>query len=136
MATEKELLAKLALLAAKQDKLTAGNGISINQNTDTISGTTVIPTLNAGFKIGSVTNKDGVTQDLYSPDPKIVETTQAQYEELTYYEKTNGTAYFITDTSDIFIWVGTESEYLSLSQASKLKKDTLYFIYEDDEQEE
>lgn len=128
MATEKELLAKLALLAAKQDRLTAGNGISINQNTDTISGTTVTPTLNTGFKIGSVTNKDGVTQDIYAPNPHIVETTQEQYNALPYYEKVNGTAYFITDIPDIQVWIGTETEYAALPAATKMKDNILFCI--------
>ena len=128
---DKELLAKLRLLDSKQDVLTPGAGIAINQNTDTISGTTVTPILNQGYKIASTTGPNGVSADLYAPNPNIVQKTQAEYDALPYNEKINGTAYFITDIPDIKVWIGTETEYNNLPLATKSKNNILFFIRED-----
>lgn len=127
---DKELLAKLALLATKQNALTAGAGININQNTDTISGTTVTPTLNQGYKIATIGSSSG-NADLYAPNPNIVELTQAQYNALPYEQKVNGTAYFITDIPEVRIWIGTTSEYTELPAATKMKDNILFCIKED-----
>ena len=127
----KELLAKLRLLDSKQDLLTAGSGININSQTDTISGTTVTPILNRGAKIATVTNPNGISSDLYSPNTQITEMTQAQYDALPYADKVNGTAYFITDIPDIQVWIGTEIEYNNLPLATKSKNNILFFIRED-----
>lgn len=127
----KELLAKLRLLEEKQNALTAGSGININSQTDTISGTTVTPILNQGAKIATITNANGLASDLYSPNTQVVEMTQAQYDALPYADKVNGTAYFITDIPDIQVWIGTESEYNNLPLATKSKNNILFFIRED-----
>lgn len=132
----KELLAKLRLLEEKQNALTAGTGINIDSYTDTISATTITPILNQGVKIATATNENGVSSDLYSPNTMVVEMTQAQYDALSYLDKVNGNAYFITDRPEIRIWIGTESEYQLLPLATRLKDNILFCIREDEEEEE
>lgn len=130
---DKELLAKLRLLDSKQDVLTPGAGIAINQNTDTISGTTITPTIQSGgFKIADIV-LDGVSTDLRSPNPQVLEMTKAQYDALSFAQKNNGTAYFIKDEPDIKIWIGTLAEYQALSSATKMKPEILFFIKQEEE---
>ena len=142
MPTQKELLAKLALLDGKQDVLTAGNGININQNTDTITGQTYTQTFvptspSHGFKVGTLTNPDGTTADVKVPDPDIVELTQAQYDALDPSAKaSNHTAYFVTDIPDIKLWLGTLLEYEALPLAYRMKNDYIFFIVPEDEEPE
>ena len=78
MPTEKELMAKQELLELKQDKLTPGQGISIDQN-NVISATggggggstvTVTPIVTTGTKIATIT-VDDVDRDLYAPGSDI-----------------------------------------------------------------
>ena len=127
MATEKELLAKLALLQYKQDALTAGSGIAIDQNTDTISGVTLTPSLQTGTKVADI-NFNGSSTNLYVPNPQVREMTQAQYDALPVGDKVNNTAYFITDIPDIRIWMGTYDAYMALPRAERLKDNYLFFI--------
>ena len=133
MPTQKELLAKLALLDGKQDVLTAGNGININQNTDTITGQTFTQTYTptspaTGFKIGEITSPNGVTSDVKVPDPDFRELTQSQYDALPATKNFDGVAYFITDKPAIQIWIGSAQEYLNLTLAEKMKPNVLYCI--------
>lgn len=133
MPTQKELLAKLALVNTKQNKLTAGNGININQSTDTITGQTYSQTYTptnpaTGFKIGSLTNLDGSTTDVRVPDPDFRELTQSQYDALPATKNYDGVAYFITDKPAIQIWIGSAQEYLNLTLAEKMKPNVLYCI--------
>ena len=134
MPTQKELLAKLALLDGKQDVLTAGNGININQNTDTITGQTFTQTYTPqvperGFKIGEITSPNGTVSDVKVPDPDIVEMTQAQYDALDPTVRANNhTAYFITDIPDVKVWIGSLVEYQALPLALRMKNDHLFFI--------
>lgn len=133
MATEKELLAKLALLSTKQDVLTAGRGININQNTDTITSQTYAQTYTPtnpgiGFKIGELINGDGTTSDVTVPDPDFRELTQSQYDALPTTKNYDGVAYFITDKPAIQIWIGSAQEYLNLTLAEKMKPNILYCI--------
>ena len=77
MATEKELMAKKVELNAKQDKLIAGAGININQQTNVISATgggstevIVNPLINTGTKIATITVDDTI-RDIYAPGSDI-----------------------------------------------------------------
>lgn len=141
MATEKELLAKLALLSTKQDVLTAGRGININQNTDTITSQTYAQTYTpqdplVGVSIGTVTNPDGTTFNVKVPNPTVVELTQAEYDILPSSKNVDNVAYFVKDMPDIKIWLGTLLDYESLPLAYKMKNDYLFFIIPEDEPEE
>lgn len=122
-----ELLAKLRLLEEKQNKLTAGAGISINPSNDTISATAITPTLQSGTKIANL-DLGGLNYNLYAPTPAVRELTKAQYEALSYDEKMNNTAYFIKDVPDIKVWIGTEEEYQALTTAEKMDPSVLYCI--------
>lgn len=134
MATEKELLAKLALLQYKQDKLVEGNGIGIDDSTDTITAqifNQLYRPQNSehGYKIGEVVDPDGTTTDVKVPNPDIVELTQAQYDQLDYLDKHNNqVAYFVTDIPDIKIWMGDALSYQRLTLAEKMKDNYLFFI--------
>ena len=134
MSTEKELLAKLALLDYKQNTLTPGSGIAINNVTDTISGVTVTPNFQTGTKVADI-GFNGVTTDLYVPNPQVREMTQAQYNALDYNAKHNNTAYFITDIPDIKIWIGTAAQYQALTLAEKMKDDILYCIRSEEDED-
>lgn len=134
MATEKELLAKLALLQYKQDKLVSGNGIGIDDSTDTITAQifnqTYLPeNPEHGFKIGEVTDPDGTTINVKVPNPDVVELTQAEYDQLDSSVKyDNQVAYFVTDIPDIKIWMGDVMAYQALPLAEKMKDNYLFFI--------
>ena len=134
MSTEKELLAKLALLDYKQNTLTPGSGIAINNVNDTISGVTITPNLQTGTKVADI-GFNGVTTDLYVPNPQVREMTQAQYDALDFNTKHNNTAYFITDVPNIKIWIGTATEYQQLTLAEKMKDDVLYCIRSEEDED-
>ena len=141
MPTQKELLAKLALLDGKQDVLTAGNGINIDQLTDTITGQTFTQTYTpispaTGFKIGEITSPNGATSDVKIPNPEVVELTQAQYNALPATKGWDGVAYFVTDVPDIKIWLGTYDQYIALPLADRRKDYILYFIIPANAQED
>lgn len=134
MATEKELLAKLALLQYKQDKLVEGNGIGIDDSTDTITAQIFNQLYRPqdpehGYKIGEVVDPDGTTTDIKVPNPDVVELTQAAYDQLDYSAKYNNqVAYFVTDIPDIKIWMGDAMTYQALPLAEKMKDNYLFFI--------
>ena len=127
MPTEKEFLAKKALLDTKQDKLVAGTNIQIDPVTNRISAINDAEIIDVQVNGQSVLGVDKIARvnvDTVEPNPTSTPTdtltsvdingiiyelqggggdanyeelTQAEYDALTPEEKMNGTIYFITD---------------------------------------